>query len=1047
LLGVILSWNLALAFEPVQVFVAKADSIAGTHGDEALANYIAENTVLVGNAVGMLLDDAINDGDTGNKDGERERMGLAERISRHYYEQSGSSVLLDLVTTYKSWTPDQRTRRSEAKAFDAQATTIRNQGIQTGEAAKFSEAAGLFNQARSIYEDIGDARSVAVSWGSLGVVHYYARDFVAAETDYQHALEARRGIEDRLLEGNTLNALGTTNFQLERYGIAADYFRQAVDLRTETGDLRGLGSSLTYLGNTYLRLGRQVDARDAYEKGLDILEAVGNANQLYENLNSIAGLYFDMGRLEASNEAYERALDLAVTTGNTLGQIKCRNNLALNFRAQYRYTEAISHLDEVGKLLEHYTDPAEAIVYHRNRGLTYMDVGELDEAQESLVAFLKEAQNQQSVRMQIEAQLDIGYLYRDRHYYDHALKAAEKVKTMAEASGNNRMIRASEMLAAEVERTRGNYDAALEHWYAALENDRALGLEIAVLEDQVGIAGNLALAGREEEARELCHSVRAAVERSQQPNLIQNLYFVIAHSYEKTDPDSSRYYNERVLTLLEETRASLKGDQLRSGFLGGIRRYYYEEIARYYASVAMKDPESEWSSRAFETIERAKGRGLLDLLETSVLSKETQEEAELLDAVHRLDKSAPDYASEHAKLTQQYETLRDERLKTSLESLASADVTGIKQVQEALPKKAVILAYALGDSVSLLWAIDQKGHELYELPSRGELELDVQRLRDALANPGAGDAALRLSSRRLYEALVAPAESRLNKSKKLIIVPDGVLFSIPFEVLLTEDIEDTDEWGTLPFFARKHSPVYAPSVSIYLNLEKNKKKRDHDLDLLAVGDPDFTTLAQSGAGSRGTPLEPLPYTRAEVLSISAHVDEGQKGVLLGEDANEARFKQELRNSSPRLLHLATHGLIDPNEPAASSIALGADAASGEDGYLYTMEILALPLDVDLVVLSACESGTGKLNRSEGVVGLSRAFIASGANGIVASLWAVSDQSTSVLMEEFYNKMLGKKRPAGEALNEARFALIDNPEYAHPFYWSPFIVIGSERSPW
>ena len=124
-----------------------------------------------------------------------------------------------------------------------------------------------------------------------------------------------------------------------------------------------------------------------------------------------------------------------------------------------------------------------------------------------------------------------------------------------------------------------------------------------------------------------------------------------------------------------------------------------------------------------------------------------------------------------------------------------------------------------------------------------------------------------------------------------------------------------------------------------------------------------------------------------------------------------------------------------------------DAEGREDGYLYTLEILSLPMDVGLVVVSACESARGRVSRSEGVVGLSRAFLASGAEGLVASLWAVSDESSAELMKEFYDSMLDEKRTAVAALNDARLALIRHPDYGHPFYWSPFIMIGTEKSPW
>jgi CHAT domain-containing protein len=123
------------------------------------------------------------------------------------------------------------------------------------------------------------------------------------------------------------------------------------------------------------------------------------------------------------------------------------------------------------------------------------------------------------------------------------------------------------------------------------------------------------------------------------------------------------------------------------------------------------------------------------------------------------------------------------------------------------------------------------------------------------------------------------------------------------------------------------------------------------------------------------------------------------------------------------------------------------AGDDDDGYFHTLEILATPTRSRLVVMSACESARGKVSRGEGVVGLSRAFLASGAGSVVASLWAVSDESTAELMRYFYERMLDKKKSASRALNEARLAMIESDKYSHPFYWSPFVVTGTERSPW
>jgi len=520
--------------------------------------------------------------------------------------------------------------------------------------------------------------------------------------------------------------------------------------------------------------------------------------------------------------------------------------------------------------------------------------------------------------------------------------------------------------------------------------------------------------------------------------------FGIGHSFEKENPDSAAFHYEQALSVVERSRATLTADESRSEFLSGEYRRFFEDVAGYYASLDASTG-GEWSQRAFATVERAKARGLLDLLELSQASRTSDTEEALLDELYKLDPESSDYEEEKKRLEAEYDRLRESRLESAVGALAAAGpAASIETVRKALSKNTVLLQYALGDTVSLLWVIDRKGHDLVTIPGRSALETEVRRLRDAIGQPGSGDAALLSSARALYELLVAPAAGRLEKADRAVIVPDGVLHEVPFDVLLTQDADPDADWGSQPFLTRAYATVYAPSAAVYLKLLEQKKHK-YEFELIAYGSPDYSLLADGGRA--GGPFEPLPFARAEVEEISRGVKEKKRSVHLDADANELNLKNQMKENSTRVLHLATHGVVDPVEPEASNVVLCPDPAGREDGYLWTLEILAMSNKTGVVVISACETARGRVSRGEGVVGLSRAFIASGAGGVVASLWAVSDESTSDLMTEFYRFMLNKKRPAGNALREARLALIDGGRFAHPFYWSPFIVIGTDKTPW
>jgi CHAT domain-containing protein/Tfp pilus assembly protein PilF len=1028
-----------LASDPVETFIVMADSIARASGDEALAAYVSENSILLGAAVGQLADVALDLEETGQHDAADENLDFAGRIAEIYQSQTGSSAPLDHIRTIRNWTDDEYAVWRQAKTLVDTATAARNSG-------EYDRAVTLLDEAMDLYDSIGDRRSIAVLWGSLGVVCWYEGDFEAVARNYENALAARRAIEDRILEGKTLNGLGSVNYQLGNLEIARDYYNKAINLRQDTGDLGGLATSLTYLGNVYLAIGRFVEARRALERALPVVESTGNMTKQYELLTSIASLNAEMGRMASSNSTYREALALAQEMDDPKCQIICHNNLALNFAEAYRYGEAMRELEAVKALLDQHPDAEQAIVYHRNSGITNLRIGELEWAQSDFDTLLEMADEYQMPAFELEALINLGYLARENGEFVDGLYHAEDAFDLAEEIGNPRMLRESLVLMAEIERDLGRYDDAVESWETLIGRDEAEGVEAKIATDRIGLANSHVLAGRSDVARAILKEAGPAIEATEDGDLILALASGIGHSFEKTNPDSACFYYEKTLALLDETRREIGATEVRTGYLGGSRRFYYEEVATYYAGLSGGDQGNKWAERAFVTIERAKARGLLDLVEAAVLASGSSAEDALLDSLYSLDPETPGYPERERRLKSLYARSRQDRL----ESLGGAHgrpeiVAGPDDIRRVLPEHTVLLAYALGDTSSLLWAVDAEGCEVYPLPERTDLRDVVAGLRDAIANPIIEDQTLRRTARRLHELLVEPAAGHIEKAEHLIIVPDGALFELPFEVLLTEEPASNTAWKDMPYLARTHSITYVPSASVYLALRGAKRDGDFERFLLAMGDPDYRMLKPlPGMWGR---LAQLPHSRDEVLGIGSLLNDEKKAIYLGSDANEAVLKAKLRDERIRIVHLAAHGMVDPAEPTASCIALCPDKEGTENGYFQTLEVMSTQMDVGLIVLSACESARGRIGRGEGVVGLSRAFLASGTQGIVASLWAVSDESTAKLMKEFYRRMLEDKRPAGRALNDARFALMEDSRYAHPFHWSSFVVIGLERAPW
>lgn len=1019
--------------DPVTHFITVADSVARTAGDDGLAAFVADNADLVGASVAKLLDVAFQVAQGGDATAAAENVAFAKKIAEAHEARGGTPVARGLVTTYEKWTPAQRKSRARAIALEAES-------VETRKAGDIPKAVAQLDQARALYEKIGDAHSIAVNWGTRGLTNSLSGDWSLVLQDYEKALPARRAVEDRILEGRTLNGMGTAYQQTSDFPRSIEHYQQAIAVRERTGDLGGLGTSYTFLGHTYNLAGQYVQARDCYEKALPILEQQGGPQQMVEILSGIALLNYEMGRPGDAEAAYLRAIDIAASNQLTGPEASLRRNLAENQRRQGRYAEALANLDSAWALLQKNPDPTEQALVLSTRGSVYSMIGESDIARENFLEFAAMADTLENPGYAALAQRNIAQFYHDVGANDRCVSAAQKAIELAEKAGDGREYRESLLLRGDAQLRMGRFEEALASYEEALAQDQQDRAELAMLEDEIGIAGVLAAMGRTADARERLRGLEPRIRAAGVTHHEYVAQFAMGHSFEDENPDSAAFYYDAALATMERRKPASGGAEVRTGFLSGVRGRYYEEVIRFYASTYASTGDARWSKRAFVTTERAKARGLLDLLQATVADQATPEESKLLDQLYSLDPKAANYATERARIEERFADARRARVETAMGGLARASVLELDAVAATLPGKSVMLEYALGDSASFLWVVDSKGHDLVTLPPRRTIESQVRQLRDALARVDGDRAALLTASRAVYRSLVAPAHARLSKAESAIVVPDGALFELPFEVLLTEE-PAKGGWNDQPFLMRDVNTIYAPSATVYASLKSAGSDASFTRDLLAVGNPDFTTLA---AGT-GPTLAPLPFAGEEVAAVAAGVKKDRKLVLTGKDAREATVKREMKNGAPRVMHLATHGLVDATEPERSSVVFA--AGEDEDGYFHTLEILATPVHSRLVVMSACESARGKISRGEGVVGLSRAFLASGAGSVVASLWAVSDESTAELMKSFYDRMLGKKRPAGRALNEARLALIESDKYSHPFYWSPFVVTGTERSPW
>jgi CHAT domain-containing protein len=461
--------------------------------------------------------------------------------------------------------------------------------------------------------------------------------------------------------------------------------------------------------------------------------------------------------------------------------------------------------------------------------------------------------------------------------------------------------------------------------------------------------------------------------------------------------------------------------------------------------------------RALNILERVRGRTAAAVLENKVsFSKNESNEVRALedtvsDLQLRLMRSeSPD---ERARLLDQLveyerrlEWTRTERRDSKPGWFEKP--SSLKEIQGSLRSDEVVLEYVLSEPNSYCVWISKTQAGLKVLPAGRQR---IEELTQKYLAEVRGKHENVVLSNQLYDVLLRALPAETNR-ERLIVAPDGILNQLPFDIL-------RDPTGS--FLLESRTISYTPASTVLTVLRTAKVAQSPRHTFLGLGDVPYQNQGHvssklekpSAFGQRiergfsdtfGTTLSDLPQTREEVLSVSKIV--GNDGVLLlGPNATETAFKSEPL-SDFKIIHIAAHGFSDTQFPERSGLVLGVDPNSRDDGLLQVREIIRLHFNADLVTLSACNTGVGKLQGEEGITNLVEAFLVSGAKAVVASLWSADDIYTSGLMERFYTH-IAEGQDKAAALRHAKIDLLAKyGRQVPPYYWGAFILVGDGGSP-
>ena len=885
------------------------------------------------------------------------------------------------------------------------------------------------------------------------------------------------------LQGDSLFRAASYEAASEKYGIASEGYKKYA------------------LWNNYFlcqskiieNFSRQGKCDEAIDLSLLTLESISKYKLKSTSieaivLNRLGFAYLSKGRSDLALEQLKKALDILVL-GKSVNKIElasCYKNLGLAYWSVANNELALEHLQKslsLSKETNSETSPEVADIYN-NIGLVYSS-NDSDKALEyylKALAIYEKVYGTNHPNVAITTN-NIAIIQRKQKKYDESLANFQKVLYVWESMNKGRRHPNEAFVFTNVGQVyfdKGEMEKALELQNKALtiykENYGEKHPEIAGVFNQLGVIYlsqrkfKLAL---ENFQFAICANVASFGNNEVQANPIIGdsynanvlLFSLLMKARVLEEQYTSKTLNPADLklalrtfyscdTLIEKIRKiqTNKNDKIE---LGKIASNVYEDAIR----VCMTLREGIINKRnvnemAFYFAEKSKTAVLLE----AISDAEAKHFANIPDSLlekERFIKAEVAYCEQ--KLAEKTDLITEQKFRDKLFSLNreyekfisalekqfpeyynlkfNVKSTSVSSLQKMLDKKTVLVSYFIADASKRVYVfyVSSKKFEVYDVPENELLNKLLIGYRNAI----------RFDAQELFADIAYQLKTQLLPFKigksieTLVIVPDGKLGTIPFESFLTSKVDwQKDKISNYPFLIKKCAVVYSYSANLY---EQSKLKVvSNDGSLFLCAPIDFPS-------QKGHSLNSLPATKAEVNSIGGlFKDKGiSSNCYTGKSVQESLIKSAALEQC-KFLHFATHGIVDEIKPELSEIYLSADTTGKEDGNLYAGEIYNLKIKADLVTLSACQTGLGKVQKGEGIIGLSRALLYAGASNLVVSLWSVADKSTSLLMIDFYSNLLSDKTHQGDygySLRLAKLKMIENEQFNKPFYWAPFILIG------
>ncbi len=912
-----------------------------------------------------------------------------------------------------------------ARAFEAAEAVARRAGAEKELGRALARAAAVLSlqgelaraleagrESLRVRERLGDGAEQADAWNVLGSIRYALAEYPDALASFRKALDLWTSAGDRLNTARALGNIGAVHSAHYDFDEALRHHEQALRTYEEIGERRRAIIVTTNIGLVHSKRGAYPQALEYCTRALAMGEALGDRIQMAVSLNCMAGVHHARGSYAHALDLFHRSLKLSQQLGYKWQALETWIEIGLVYYAQGDYRLAID-------------------AYKRGLRLN-KEMGGTTSVADGLTSIAAAAWR-------------LGERRRAEANYRASLRVSER-------QGNRAMVAANLHDLGRMALEAGRHAEAGRLLTRALEAREGLKDQIGTAEALNGLALLRLATGRPGEALDLTRRSAEMARTLEMPELRWEAETLSGVAYRRLgQTEAARRSFLQAVEVIEGLRLQVVGRaQGREQFFESKLSPYHELMALAMAGGAVHE--------ALELAERSKARALADLVQSgrvdvsgAMSEGDRHEEGRLRAALasrnRRLQaervRETPDadlvasLEAERQSSRSAYETFQaamyarhpDLQVKRG-----GAPPFTFAEAERLLPDASVaVLEYAVTEEATYLFVLtrDQGTPKLQSYTfatGRRSLAPLARRLRERLA---ARDLAYAEDARRIHDLLLAPARLALQGKTHFVVIPDGPLWEVPFQAL-------PDASGR--YVIESAAVSYAPSLTV-LREALGRPASGNRRTLLAMGKADFGAKGARPDLSLMSGLGPLPDAERQVRLIGDLYGSDRSSTFLGVEAREDRFKKE----APRhtVLHLATHGVLDESTPLYSHVVLSpGPAGSREDGLLEAWEVLDLKLDADLVVLSACETGRGRIAPGEGIVGTMWAFFVAGSRAVLVSQWKVESASTTELMTAFHRRLARAGSGKADHLRQASLEVLRNPRYAHPFYWAGFVLVGN-----